>query len=204
MKLAIIEGGGANFLSVTTALERLGVEYTFTHNAEIIKSSDAVLLPGVGSALHAMETLNHYGLVEVIKSLKQPALGICLGMQLLYEFSSEGDIECLGIIPGEIKKFNPSKELIVPHMGWNNLGVQRQHRLIEGITKNDDVYFVHSYYAPINEATIGFCTYGEKFTAIAQYGNFYGMQFHPEKSGVVGAKLLSNFFGIVNDSISSN
>lgn len=203
LKIAIIESGGANFLSVTTALERLGLEYNFTRDAEVIKAADAVLLPGVGSAGYAMDTLHKYGLVEVIKSLTQPLLGICLGMQLLYESSDEGSVACLGVIPGQVKKFTPSAELIVPHMGWNNLSVVKPQRLVGGLADND-VYFVHSYYAPINEATVASCHYGSPFTAIAANNNFYGMQFHPEKSGLIGARLLSNFFGIVNENISGD
>ncbi len=199
MKLAIIESGGANFLSVTTAVERLGIEYTFTHEAAIIQAADAVLLPGVGSAVYAMETLNKYGLVKVIQNLQQPLLGICLGMQLLYQYSTEGEVNCLGVIPGQVAKFTPSADLIVPHMGWNNLVMAKDHPLVNGLTGNDDVYFVHSYYAPINQATVALCNYGAPFTAIAAHNNFYAMQFHPEKSGLVGARLLANFFGIVNE-----
>ena len=201
LKIAIIESGGANFLSVTTALERLGLEYNLTRDIEVIQAADAVLLPGVGSAGYAMDTLHKYGLVDVIKNLTQPLLGICLGMQLLYESSDEGNVECLGVIPGQIKKFTPSAELIVPHMGWNNLSVVKPQTLVDGLADND-VYFVHSYYAPINEATVAACQYGQPFTAIAAHNNFYGMQFHPEKSGLIGARLLSNFFGILDDSLS--
>lgn len=199
MKIAIIEGGGANFLSVTTAVERLGISYQFTQNPEIIQSADAVLLPGVGTAGFAMQTLANSGLVEVIRGLTQPVLGICLGMQLLYEHSEEDGADCLGLIPGRIKKFAVSSELIVPHMGWNNLNPKSTNPVIHDIAVTDNVYFVHSYYAPINEATIASCDYGIEFTAVAAYKNFYGMQFHPEKSGVVGAKLLANFFETVNN-----
>jgi glutamine amidotransferase len=202
--IAIIEGGGANFLSVTTALDRLSVDYVFTRDAQIINAADAVLLPGVGSAGYAMDTLYKYGLVEVIRQVKKPLLGICLGMQLLYEYSTEDDVECLGVIPGKIKRFIPNADLIVPHMGWNSLSIAKPGPLIDGLMPKHDVYFVHSYYAPINETTVASCNYGSPFTAIAQNNNFYGMQFHPEKSGVLGERLLANFFGIVNDSLSSN
>lgn len=204
MKLAVIESGGANFLSVTTALERLGIEYQFTHDAQIINSADAVILPGVGSAGFAMQTLHKYSLLDIIKNLKKPLLGICLGMQLLYEFSEEDNVDCLGVIPGKVRKFIPSDNLIVPHMGWNNLSSINSDQVVSGINTSDDVYFVHSYYAPINDATVSSCDYGTKFTAIARYNNFYGMQFHPEKSGTVGAKLLKNFLEIVNDNLSGH
>ncbi len=199
MKIAIIEGGGANFLSVTTAVERLGIDYQFTQNPQIIQSADAVLLPGVGTAGFAMQTLANSGLIGVICGLTQPVLGICLGMQLLYDYSEEDSVECLGLIPGRIKKFPIGSDLIVPHMGWNNLNPKSTNPVIQDITTTDNVYFVHSYYAPINQATVASCDYGTEFTAVAAHKNFYGMQFHPEKSGVVGAKLLANFFETVNN-----
>lgn len=196
VNLAIIQSGGANFLSVTTAFERLGVSYELTNNVQKIQAADAVILPGVGSAGFAMERLHHDGLVDVIRNLKQPVLGICLGMQLLYEFSEEDHVACLGIIPGHITKFSNANNLIVPHMGWNNLQMEKNDPIMTAIG-NNDVYFVHSYFAPINNATIVKTSYGQDFTAIARYNNFYGMQFHPEKSGLNGSKLLENFVKLV-------
>ena len=146
-----------------------------------------------------MQTLANSGLVNVIRGLTQPVLGICLGMQLLYDYSEEDKVDCLGVIPGRIKKFPVSSDLIVPHMGWNNLNPKCANPVIQDIAATDNVYFVHSYYAPINEATVASCDYGAEFTAVAAHKNFYGMQFHPEKSGVVGAKLLANFFETVNN-----
>lgn len=204
MKLAIIESGGANFLSVTTALDRLNVQYEFTSDPVVIGAADAVLLPGVGNAGFAMQTLQKAGLIPVIQNIKKPLLGICLGMQLLYEFSDEDNCACLGVIPGQIKRFDQSNSLIVPHMGWNNLSKVTNDSVVNGLNTLDDVYFVHSYYAPINSATVASCTYGAPFTAISHHNNFYGMQFHPEKSGLVGAQLLKNFIEIVNESISGN
>ena len=201
MKLAIIEGGGANFLSVTTAIERLGIEYDFTQNPNVIRAADAVLLPGVGPAGYAMQTLNETGLADVIRNLTVPVLGICLGMQLLYEYSEEDDVPCLGLIPGVVRKFKSGPELIVPHMGWNNLIPASDDAIVQGINAADNVYFVHSYFAPLNQATIARCDYGSEFTAMARQKNFYGMQFHPEKSGLIGAKLLANFFAIVKDGL---
>ncbi len=202
--IAVIDGGGANFLSVTTALDKLKIDYEFTHNADVINSANGVILPGVGSAKYAMEHLKKHGLVDVLRNLKTPLLGICLGMQLLYEHSSEGDVDCLGVVAGRVNRFIPDTNLIVPHMGWNNLNVEVHSPLINGLGQDDNVYFVHSFYAPVNEATIASCDYGNRFSAIVQNNNFYGMQFHPEKSGILGELLLSNFFGIVNDNLSSN
>ncbi len=202
--IAVVDGGGANFLSVTTALDKLKIDYQFTHDSDAINSATGVILPGVGSAKYAMEHLKKYGLVDVIRNLKTPLLGICLGMQLLYEYSTEGDVDCLGVISGAVNRFIPDTNLIVPHMGWNNLNIEMDSPLIAGLGQDDNVYFVHSFYAPINDATLASCDYGHRFSAIVQNSNFYGMQFHPEKSGMLGERLLSNFFGIVNDSLSSN
>ncbi|HLX54295.1 MAG TPA: imidazole glycerol phosphate synthase subunit HisH [Aquella sp.] len=192
MKLVIIESGGANFLSVSTAFERLGVSYQLSNNPLVIQAADAVILPGVGSAGFSMQKLHQDGLINVIKNLKQPVLGICLGMQLLYEFSEEDNVDCLGIISGKITKFPSANNLIVPHMGWNNLQTIVDDPILSGIDSND-VYFVHSYYAPVTGATIASTEYGINFTAITKHNNFYGMQFHPEKSGQIGSQLLENF-----------
>lgn len=196
MRIAVIKSGGANFLSVTTALDLLWINYELTDKIQSIQDADGVILPGVGSAGFAMEILHQEGLAEVIRNLKQPVLGICLGMQLLYEFSEEDNVDCLGVIPGKICKFSNKNNLIVPHMGWNNLQVDKDDPILSGIDSSD-VYFVHSYYAPINNATLASTEYGVNFTAIAKYNNFYGMQFHPEKSGAAGSKLLENFAQLV-------
>ncbi len=197
MNVAVIESCGANFKSVLNALDRLNLNYKLTIDKTIIQQADVVLLPGVGSAGFAMNKLNNNGLTDVICQLKQPVLGICLGMQLLYEYSVEDNVPCLGIIPGRLNKFPDNMNLIIPHMGWNNLIFDVNHPLFADIKLNNDVYFVHSYYAPINEYTLASCNYGVDFTAIVNYANFYGMQFHPEKSSEVGAKLLANFFRLV-------
>lgn len=196
MKLAIITSGGANFLSIEMSLQRIGVDYVFTNQASDIEDCDAIILPGVGAAKFAMERLAKDGLIELIQNYKKPLLGICLGMQLLYESSQEGNVECLGLINGTINKFDESK-IIVPHMGWNNLLVKHNSPLLSNIDTTRDVYFVHSYYAPVNEYTIAACDYGHEFSAICQNNNFYGMQFHPEKSGDIGEQLLSNFIKLI-------
>lgn len=202
LRLVIIDAGGANFLSVAAALGRLGVKTLVTHAKEDILNADAVILPGVGSANFAMQKLQEYNLIDTIKTLTKPLLGICLGMQLLYEHSEEGDVLCLGIIPGMVRKFD-NKILAVPHMGWNGLvkydGTKNNPSLLTNIGKNEDVYFVHSFYAPVAHETIAKCNYGLDFSAIVQYNNFYGMQFHPEKSGAVGETLLKNFVEIAKE-----
>jgi glutamine amidotransferase len=211
--VAIIDAGGANFLSVIIALEKLGVRTIVTHEKADILAANAVLLPGVGSANFAMQKLTEYDLIETIKNLTKPLLGICLGMQLLYEHSDEGNVDCLGIIKGKVRKFN-NKVLAVPHMGWNNLIKhsfdtninanvvlnKNEDGILNNIGENSDVYFVHSFYAPVSGETIAKCTYGADFSAVVKYKNFHGMQFHPEKSGIVGEALLKNFVSIVYES----
>ena len=204
IKLAIITSGGANFYSVEAALQRLGINYELSNDKKVIDAADGVILPGVGSASYAMQQLAKDDLIEVIRNYQKPLLGICLGMQLLYGYSAEGNVPCLGILPGVIKKFVAAKELVVPQMGWNNLIQKKNSALLNGVDFKKDVYFVHSYYAPVNKATLASCYYGEEFSAIANEKNFYAMQFHPEKSGLIGAMFLKNFVEIVNDSLSSN
>lgn len=198
MKLAVITGGGANFYSIEVALQRMGVEYELTTDKNVINAADGAILPGVGSAAYAMSELAKHGLCDTLCNYKKPLLGICLGMQLLYESSEEGgDVKCLGILPGKIRKFIATENLIVPQMGWNNCARSQESALLNDIDLAKDVYFVHSYYAPVNEVTVASCDYGVKFSAIAAQNNFYAMQFHPEKSGSVGEQLLANFIAIV-------
>jgi len=196
MTLAIIDSGGANISSVMHALRRLGSEPEFTADADVIRSAERVILPGVGAAGAAMARLKELGLVQCIRELQQPVLGICLGMQLLFDQSSEDDIDCLGIIPGTLKKLQSSRGLRVPHMGWNTTSVVREDPLLDGLTEQPWFYFVHSYYAPIGDSTLATCTHGESFAAIVRKENFYGAQFHPERSARFGAKLLANFLEI--------
>lgn len=204
MKLAVITGGGANFYSVEVALQRLGIDYQLTTDKDVINNVDGVILPGVGSAGFAMAELTKHDLIDTIRNYKKPLLGICLGMQLLYEHSEEGNVDCLGILPGRVKRFDNSNGLVVPQMGWNDLVRYQSSPLLNNIDLARDVYFVHSYYAPVNEGTVASCEYGVIFTAMAQRGNFYGMQFHPEKSGLVGERLIKNFIEVVNGNLSGN
>ncbi len=201
MTLAIIDSGGANISSVKHALRRLGADPVFTSDEQTIRTAERVILPGVGAAGAAMSRLKELDLIECIRTLKQPVLGICLGMQLLFEGSEEdqvGDqpVECLGIIPGTLTKLKPQTGLRVPHMGWNTTTMVSNDPLLDGLPENPWFYFVHSYCAPISEHTVASCTHGETFTAIVRKDNFRGAQFHPERSARGGSRLLANFLEI--------
>lgn len=197
MTLAIIDSGGANISSVTHALRRLGADPVFTADADTIRSADRVILPGVGAAGAAMSRLRELGLVECIQQLQQPVLGICLGMQLLFEQSDEDGVECLGIIPGTLEILPASHGIRVPHMGWNTTTVKRQDPLLNGLPEHPWFYFVHSYRAPIGDSTLATCQHGEPFAAIVRKRNFRGVQFHPERSARSGARLLANFLELL-------
>lgn len=192
-RLAIIDSGGANIASLQFAVQRLGIESDLTTNAARLKAASHVLLPGVGAAADCMGRLQAAGLVDTIRSLKQPLLGICVGMQLMFESSEEGDVECLGLFPGRVRRFKDRDNLPVPHMGWNQLEFFRAAPLLNDIQSGDYVYFVHSYAAPATELTLATTTYGDAFSAVVQRGNVYGAQFHPERSAKIGAQLLKNF-----------
>ena len=193
--IAIIDSGGANIASVRFALERLGVDGQLTADPAVINAAERVILPGVGAAPAAMAQLDRAGLVECIRRLTQPVLGICLGMQLLFERSEEGDTPLLGLIGGTCRAFDPSNGLTVPHMGWNRLAPTgtEEHPMLAGVEAGSHVYFVHSYAAPVSDDTVASCSYGVDFTALVARGNFMGAQFHPERSGPVGATILGNF-----------
>jgi glutamine amidotransferase len=193
MSLAIIDSGGANINSVRHALRRLGTEPVFTADAAIIRNADRVILPGVGAAGAAMSRLRELDLLDCIRELRQPVLGICLGMQLLFERSDEDAVECLGIIPGKLQKMQAADGLRVPHMGWNTTKAVREDPLLNGLPEDPWFYFVHSYSAPTGESTLASCTHDKPFAAIVRKQNFYGAQFHPERSARYGARLLSNF-----------
>jgi glutamine amidotransferase len=192
-RLAIIDSGGANIASLMFAVERLGVESELTTDPARLKAASHVLLPGVGMASDCMARLESAGLVDTIRNLKQPLLGICVGMQLMFESSEEGDVACLGLLPGRVRRLRVSDDLPVPHMGWNQLELRRNSPLLEDIASGDYVYFVHSYAAPASDLTLATTEYGEHFSAIVQRDNVFGVQFHPERSAKVGAQLLKNF-----------
>lgn len=193
MDAVIIDSGGANLASLQFAVERLGGNTHVTAHAGAITSAPRVILPGVGSAADAMQRLKENGVAELLPSLTQPVLGICLGMQLLFERSEEGLTDCLGVLPGTVKRLRPVQGRPVPHMGWNQLSKLREDPLLEGITPLDYVYFVHSYAAPVSEVTLASADYGIALSAVVRRGNFWGTQFHPERSAGVGARVLGNF-----------
>lgn len=194
MKVAIIKNLTGNVQSVRNALDRLGVDSLVTADPAALQSADRVIFPGVGEASSAMSYLREINLMTTIRSLKQPVLAICLGMQLLCRSSEENDTPCLGILPYRVRRF-PGDGLKVPHTGWNNITGLRSP-LLAGVADEARVYFVHSYFMEIGEHTIADTTYGTRFAAAAAFDNFYGVQFHPEKSGPVGAQIFENFLNI--------
>ena len=193
MNVVLVDSGGANIGSVRYALERLGVQAAMSADAQVIRAADRVILPGVGAAGPAMARLNELALVDVLRSLTQPLLGICLGMQLLFEDSEEGGVACLGLVPGRVRRMPESPGVRVPHMGWNRLHPTRPSSLLEGIADGAQAYFVHSYAAPVTDDCLARCGHGEDFAAVVQRGNVAGAQFHPERSAATGARLLENF-----------
>lgn len=206
VKNVIIDTGCANLSSVKFAVERLGFEALITDDIALIKQAEKVILPGVGNAKHAMENIKAKGLLETIQGLKQPVLGFCLGMQLMASSSVEGTashadeeqtssdevIDCLGLIPTEINALQ-ADGLRLPHMGWNTLTSVSDHPVFNGISEGDYFYFVHSFAAPVSEYTVASCEYGSKFSAAIAKDNFIGCQFHPERSGALGSKIIKNF-----------
>ena len=193
IRLAIIDSGGANIASLSYAIERLGIDSRVTTDAATLRAATHVILPGVGAAADCMERLRGAGLIETIRGLRQPLLGVCVGMQLLFESSEEGNVACLGLLPGRVHRFADHEGLPVPHMGWNQLEFARPSPLLDDIASGDHVYFVHSYCAPLNENTVATTTYGERFAAIVRNDNVFGAQFHPERSAQTGALVLRNF-----------
>lgn len=191
--VALIDAGGANLGSVRYALERLGVNARIARDADGLRGAQRVILPGVGAAAPAMALLRERGLEPALKALQVPLLGICLGMQLLFESSEEGEVACLGLLPGSVRRMPGTAAMRVPHMGWNTLEPVRESTLLEGITMPAHVYFVHGYAAPVTEDCIASCAHGEPFAALVERGHIAGMQFHPERSADVGSRLLANF-----------
>ena len=196
MNVAIVKYNAGNIRSVDYAMKRLGVEAVITADKEVLMAADKVIFPGVGEAETTMNHLRATGLDELIKNLRQPVLGICLGMQLMCRYSEEGDTNCLNIFDTEVKRFVPSRHQDkVPHMGWNTIG-EVNSRLFNGFTEEEFVYFVHSFYVPVNECTAAQTHYILPFSAALHKDNFYATQFHPEKSGTVGERILKNFLDI--------
>jgi imidazole glycerol-phosphate synthase subunit HisH len=194
MKVVVIKYNAGNIRSVAFALERLGLEFNLTDNPEEIRSADKVIFPGVGEASSTMNYLKEHNLDKVIKDLKQPVLGICLGMQLMCAHSEENDTSCLGIFDETVKLFVPKANEKVPHMGWNSLTIKNSW--LDATLDEQFVYFVHSYYVPINPHTSAITEYIQPFSSAMKKDNFYAVQFHPEKSAKVGEKVLQSFLNV--------
>ncbi len=194
--IVVIGSTGANLASLDFALRRLGVTAPVTEDPERIRAAAKSILPGVGAAEDAMQRLRQAGLDRLIPELRQPLLGICVGMQLLFERSEEDDTACLGIVPGIVRRFPDTPGLPVPEMGWNELEALAPSPLLHGVAEGDYAYFVHSYAAPVSDFTIATSTYGIAFTAAVERNNFFGTQFHPERSARLGSKILENFLAL--------
>jgi glutamine amidotransferase len=190
--LVIIDSGGANLASVRHALLRLGIDAPVTLDANAIRNAKRLLLPGVGAAAPIMRRLHQSGIAELLRNLRTPLLGICVGMQVLYESSAEGDTPCLGLLPGRIDKITATPSARVPHMGWNRLQRERESPLLDGIGE-DHAYFVHSYAARVDQNCVASVEHGERHAALVQRRHIAGAQFHPERSARTGAQLLRNF-----------
>lgn len=195
MDVAVIDAGGANLGSVRHALERIGARPRIARDADALRGAARVILPGVGAAVPAMRLLRERGFEAVLRAPTVPLLGICLGMQLLFESSEEGDVACLGLLPGSVRRMTPGPGVRVPHMGWNRLRTRGDSRLMAGIDDGAWVYFVHGYAAPVTGDCVADCTHGAAFAAVVEHGLVAGAQFHPERSGAAGARLLQNFLG---------
>jgi glutamine amidotransferase len=193
MRVVLVDAGGSNIGSVRYALQRLGVEAELTGDAAAIRAADRVILPGVGAAAVCMARLNALDLVDTLRTLERPLLGVCVGVQLLFAHSEEDDTPCLSLLPGRVRKLPASPGIRVPHMGWNTLQRRRDSSLVDGIAEGDHAYFVHSYAAPVDDDCLCSSEHGERFAAVVQRGRVAGAQFHPERSAEVGARLLKNF-----------
>ncbi len=194
--VAIIDSGGANLASLAFALERLGARSIVSSDAAVIARAPRVLLPGVGAAGNAMQRLRAQRLDTLIPRLTAPLLGICLGMQLLFAHSAEGDTPCLGVLDGTVERLHSQPGRPVPHMGWNTLQTQHPDPLLDGLGVADHVYFVHSFAVPPGPSTLASTDYGGPLSAVVRRGNFYGVQFHPERSSAAGARILRNFLAL--------
>ncbi|HIY69983.1 MAG TPA: imidazole glycerol phosphate synthase subunit HisH [Candidatus Luteimonas excrementigallinarum] len=189
----MVDAGGANLGAVRQALQRLGVEPVLSADAAAIAGADRVILPGVSTAAVVMQALRRLDLVGVLRGLQAPLLGVCAGMQVLFEHSEEGDVDCLGLLPGRVRRLQPAPGVRVPHMGWNRLHRLGASALSEGIDEGDWAYFVHSYAAPVDGHCLLACDHGRRFAAVVQRGRVAGAQFHPERSSRAGERLLRNF-----------
>jgi glutamine amidotransferase len=192
-RVAIVDSGGANIGSVRYALARLGVEAQLTADPALIRKAERVILPGVGAAAPAMARLRELDLIDTLRRLDRPLLGICLGMQLLFEQSDEGGVECLGLLPGTVRRLSPAPGVRIPHMGWNRLRARRSSKLMRGIEPGARAYFVHSFGVEPGDDCVASCAHGSEFSAVVERGHVAGAQFHPERSAAVGARLLANF-----------
>lgn len=195
MVVAIVDTGCANLASVKFAFDRLGANSLITQDPDAIYGADRVIIPGVGSALYAMDKLRQRELIPVLQNLVQPVMGICLGMQLIFDKSSEGNVACLGLCDGEITPLD-TEDKSSPHMGWNTLENLKSDPILDGVENGDYAYFVHSFAATVSDKTLAETEYGQKFSAIVRQGNVYGCQFHPERSAKTGAKILENFLKV--------
>jgi len=192
-QVVIVDSGGANLASLTFAFERLGVQARISREPKTVAAASHVVLPGVGAAANAMQQLKTTGLARAIADLTQPVLGICLGMQLLFQTSEEGPTECLGLLPDTVRRIHAAPGRPVPHMGWNQVKCDREDPLLEGIGADDYAYFVHSYAAAVSPVTVAHAEYGKLFSAVVRRDNFCCTQFHPERSGRTGSRVLENF-----------
>ena len=196
MRVALVDAGGANIGSVRYALRRLGVEAELTGDAAVIEAADRVILPGVSTAATVMRRLHALALVDVLRNLRQPLLGVCVGMQLLFEHSEEDDTPCLGLLPGRVSRLQAGDGIRVPHMGWSRLRLRGGDPLLAGFTADDYAYYVHSYAAPAGADCIASSVHGREFAAVVRRGNVAGAQFHPERSASAGERLLRNFLSM--------
>lgn len=195
MEIAIVKYNAGNVASVMYALDRIGVPYRWTDDETILRQADKVIFPGVGEASTAMAHLKEKGLDLLIPQLKQPVLATCIGMQLLCKHSEENDTTCMGVFDVEVKRFQ-SQDLKIPHVGWNSIQANQANPLMEGLKNEEYVYFVHSYYVPVNTLTTAICDYVQPFSAMLHQDNFYAAQFHAEISGMAGQRIIENFLAL--------
>lgn len=196
MRVVLVDAGGANLGSVRYALQRLGVEPALAAESGAVLAADRVILPGVSTAATVMRRLRQLGLVETLRSLRQPLLGVCVGMQVLFEHSEEDDTPCLGLLPGRVRRLPAGEGVRVPHMGWSRLQPRRDDPLLAGLAGTDHAYFVHSYAADVSADCIASARHGRDFAAIVRRGNVMGAQFHPERSAAAGARFLDTFLSM--------